>query len=293
MTAPSRFAFDASVIVPVYMQWDLVPDLLDRLRHQTASADLFEIILVNNGTDAPPPLSLPVNARVIECSTPGSYAARNAGVAVSRGRWLAFTDADCRPEPTWLAALLAAGTGRTKQLLAGRVRMVTDSVRPSLAEAYELVRGIPQDRYVRHGYAATANLAVEREVLDAINGFDSTRLSGGDAEFCRRAGAAGFPITYIEAAVVEHPARATMMEVIRRTRRIKGGQVASGSALRRAAWLLRSLLPPVAAMGRALGNRVQPLRVRLAACVVYLVVWPVGIVEAVRLIVLRARPERR
>lgn len=284
-----------SVIVPVYLHWDLVPKLLASLSGQTFAGDRFEIIVVNNSSDAPPPLSLPQNAQITQCLTPGSYAARNAGVAVSRGRWLAFTDADCQPEPGWLDALLAACRGRGGQLLAGRVRMVTDSAHPTMPECYELVRGIPQDRHVQRGYAATANLAVERAVFDAVGGFNPARLSGGDAEFCRRAGAAGYPLNYVGEAVVRHPARASWAEVVTRSRRIKGGQVGAGSPRQRAAWLLRSLTPPFGGIWRALRprSREYSLGVRLAASAVYVVLWLVGIVEAFRLVVLRRPAERR
>ena len=94
-----------SVIVPVFRHWDLVPALLDALAAQVPGAGPFEILLVDNDAGAPPPaLALPGNARLLACAAPGSYAARNAGAAEARGAWLVFTDADCRPDPGWLAA---------------------------------------------------------------------------------------------------------------------------------------------------------------------------------------------
>ena len=68
---------------------------------------------------------------------------------------------------------------------------------------------------------------------------------GGDADFCRRAGRAGHPLRLVAGAVVAHPARADWAELAAKARRVKGGQVAAGPLPRRAAWVLRSLCPPL------------------------------------------------
>ncbi|HVH04090.1 MAG TPA: glycosyltransferase, partial [Amaricoccus sp.] len=237
-----------SVIVPVHRQWDLVPELLAALAAQTLDPAAFELILVNNDAPAPPPLSLPAEIRVVDAPVPGAYAARNEGAAAARGVWLVFTDADCRPEPGWLAALAAAtdaAGAAALPLLAGPVRMLPPAA-PSPWATYDLVRGIPQAAYVARGYAATANLAVPRAVFAALGGFDARRRSGGDADLCRRAGRAGHPLALVEAAVVAHPCRADWALLATKARRIKGGQIAAGPLPRRVAWTLRTLAPPLA-----------------------------------------------
>ena len=79
-------------------------------------------------------------------------------------------------------------------------------VTPTACARYELVRGIPQARYVARGYAATANLAVPADLFRRLGGFDAARRSGGDAGFFRRAGRAGHPVTLVPDAVVPTPA---------------------------------------------------------------------------------------
>src|SRR5690606_4863449 len=152
---------------------------------------------------------------------PGSYAARNLGAAAARGRLLAFTDADCRPAPGWLAAMAEAATRLPGRLLAGPVRIVANEP-PNAFEIYDRIRGIPQERYVRQGYATTANLAVPRPVFDALDGFDAARFSGGDADFCRRAGRAGHAVVLVPGAAVAHSARASWAELATKARRVKG-----------------------------------------------------------------------
>lgn len=280
-----------SVIVPVFRDWDLVPALLEALAAQTPGAGPFEILLVDNDAGAPPPApALPGNARILACAAPGSYAARNAGAAAAGGAWLVFTDADCRPDPGWLAAFRPEMEETPAALLAGPVRM-TASARPSAAAIHDLVRGIPQAAYVARGYAATANLAVPAAVFRALGGFDAARFSGGDADFCRRAGAAGHGIRLVAGACVAHPARADWAAIAAKARRVKGGQIASGPHARRLAWSLRTLVPPFRESLAYLA-RPHPWRHRLVAVVIRFRLWGVELAETARLIA-GGRPERR
>jgi glycosyltransferase involved in cell wall biosynthesis len=284
---------DFSIVVPVYRQWHLVPALLAALAAQRLAPGRAELVLVNNDpAQTPPPLpaSPPLPARLVACPAPGAYAARNAGAAAARGAWLVFTDADCRPEPGWLAALARAAAASPGALLAGPVRVTSDAARPNACEIYEVVRGIPQASYVARGYAATANLALPAGLFRALGGFDPGRFSGGDAAFCRRAGAAGHPLRLVEDAVVGHPARADWPALARKARRIKGGQIAAGPLPRRLAWTLRTLAPPLRDAAAFL-RRDQPLPRRLTAIALRFGLWGVELAETLRLLA-GARPER-
>lgn len=280
---------EISVVVPVYRHWTLAPGLLAALAAQSLGAERFEILLVDND-GAAPDLALPPNARLLACAEPGSYAARNAGAAEARGALVAFTDADCRPEPDWLEALRAASLSRPDGLLAGPVRMIPPA-RPDAFAAYDLVRGIPQAAYVRRGYAATANLAVPAAVFRALGGFDARRFSGGDAEFCRRAGAAGHAVALVPEAVVGHPCRTGWDGIATKARRTKGGQVAAGPLPRRVAWILRTLSPPVRDTLAYL-RAPFPARDRARAIAVRFRVWGVELAETARLLA-GGTPERR
>lgn len=295
MTASGGHGPAVSVIVPVYRDWARVPDLLRALAAQTLRN--FEVVLVDNdpGSAGHPAGGDGLDICRIPCATPGSYAARNAGVAVARGRLLAFTDADCRPDPDWLAALAAAHAAAPGLILAGPIRLEVGPD-PGPWEIFDAVRGMPQAVFVRHGYAVTANLALGAGVMERLGGFDPTRLSGGDAEFCRRAGRHGVGLRLIPEAVVAHPARPDRAAVATKARRIKGGQLAAGPPLRRALWTLRSLTPPLREMAAYLTGREAarwPWRWRLLACRVRLALWGVELAEMVRLLILRTPPERR
>lgn len=306
---PPRF----SVIIPVYRQWPLFAGLYAALQAQTLPIAAYEIIIVNNGPagevpafDLAPDLApalrwLPPALRLLHCATPGSYAARNLGAAAARGDWLVFTDADCLPAPDWLqtlaTAILATATGATaggtamgaqpQPLLAGPVQMIvpgrTPPVRPNAYETYDLLRGIPQARYVRQGYAATANLTVPRAVFAALGGFDPARLSGGDAAFCRKAGLAGHPVRFVPGAVVGHPCRSDWAALAIKARRVKGGQLQGGTRASRWLWLARSLTPPLRQILRLARTR-APLGQRLTASAIALRLWGVELAEILRLL---------
>jgi GT2 family glycosyltransferase len=277
-----------SVIVPVHRHWHLLPALLDALRAQ-ALAEPLEILIVNNDAPtAPPALDLPPNARILPCAIPGSYAARNTGAAAAGGRLLVFTDADCRPEPGWLAAFAAADDGRS--LLAGPVAMRPPPA-PNRYAIYDLVRGIPQARYIARGYATTANLAVPAPAFHAVGGFDAARRSGGDADFCRRAGRAGYAIRLVDGAVVAHPCREDWAALVLKARRIKGGQIRAGPLPRRLAWTLRSLSPPIRDTRAYLASP-HPWRFRRTAIAVRFRLWGVELAETARLLA-GGEPERQ
>lgn len=282
-----------SVVVPVHGQWDLVPGLLAALAVQTLPKDRFEVVIADNGGEGERPSPLSGNARLVPAPGPGSYAARNAGVAAARapgeGGLLVFTDVDCLPDPGWLAAFAIAAAAAPGELLAGPVRMAAPAD-PNAFALYDLIRGIPQARYIARGYAATANLAVPAEIFVALGGFDPARRSGGDAAFCRRAGAAGHPLRLVPRAAVSHPCRSDWASLATKARRIKGGQLAAGPMVRRLAWSLRTLLPPVTDT-RAFLAAPYPWRHRLAAVIVRFCLWGVELAEAVRL-ALGGRPER-
>lgn len=285
---PSEAVFrpHITVIVPVYNHWHLVPKLLEGLAAQTLGTDRFEVLLVDNGSDSIPGMALPEWARMLSCTTPGSYAARNEAIRHARGDLLAFTDADCRPSPQWLEQGWAqCRAGQMGDIVAGGIVVEPeDWSRMSLYEIYDIALGLPQKRFVRYGFGVTANLFVPRAVVERIGPFEAKRFSGGDAEFCRRATRLGVPLSYLEAAVVIHPARREWHELESKIRRIKGGQITAGPWRRRAAYAIRAILPPVPAFCYAMAASRLSLRQRLLACWVQFRLWFVEISELARLL---------
>lgn len=218
-----------TVVVPVHGDRGLLRRTTDALAAQDYPGPV-DVLIVDNGdnTELAAASAVLPNGRVVTESTPGSYAARNAALASATGEVLAFTDGDCRPVPGWLregvSALLADG-GPT--FVGGAVHVEpADPQRPTFAELWDSRHFLQQEDYVRlRGWAATANMITRRETLDAVGPFNASLKSGGDREWGERASRAGVHAVYAPAAVVEHPARASMRELHRKARRVTRGDV--------------------------------------------------------------------
>ena len=100
-----------TLVLPVYNVAAYLPACLDSLAAQTQAPD--EIIAVDDGaTDACPAIladyarRMP-NLRVVRRENGGLSAARNTGLELARGRWLAFVDSDDFIAPDMVARLCA------------------------------------------------------------------------------------------------------------------------------------------------------------------------------------------
>lgn len=214
-----------SVVIPARDAARTLSRCLDALSRQEAAPE-FEVVVVDNGsTDDTARIveQHPVGARLVREPRPGSYAARNAGIVASTGSVLAFTDADCIPHSRWLAAGSVATPERG--LVGGRI--VTTGPPLSAVARYDSALYLDQSAYVSdQGFAATANLFVDRRVIEAAGLFDADLHSGGDLEFCHRAAEHGGRLVYSADAVVEHEARTSYHELWRLHRRLGSGWAA-------------------------------------------------------------------
>ncbi|MBW7470495.1 glycosyltransferase [Marinobacter sp. M216] len=229
-----------SVIVPYFNAGVQIKSLLQALLRQSYPHELFEVILVNNGsTDETQCLvesflssGIGSNFRLVdENEIIGSYAARNKGIPLAHGELLAFTDSDCTPEPDWIEQGVAAVCSNEQSIIGGRVELQPfDQANPTPAELFDLAYGFQQQTNIeKKGFSVTANLFVKREVFQVVGVFNAKLKSKGDYEWCNRAASQGFLITYQPSCVVNHPARRKIAELVAKTRRIAGGQYDIGA----------------------------------------------------------------
>ena len=217
-----------SVIIPVFNDPRL-GECLDALARQSLPVEDFEVIVVDNGSEKPQRElveSYPF-ARWAEESTPGSFAARNTALPMVQGEILAFTDSDCVPDPEWLSTGVAAIRAAEKPInIAGGIRVFpAKEGAPTAVELLDMALAFDQELNVTDGgYAVTANLIAPPGAFERVGSFNQELLSGGDGEWCRRAGEAGIETVYVPESIVSHPARDSLAEVIRKRRRVIGGR---------------------------------------------------------------------
>lgn len=222
-----------SVIIPTYHDWDRLQLCLNALSNQTLSEDKFEIIVVNNDPDdiAPEILDIPSNAKIINESKPGSYAARNKAVREAQGTFLAFTDSDCIPDKNWLFNALQIFSYKSVSRIGGKVSVFCENKeKRTPAELFDLIFAFQQKKAVNKlGYSVTANLIVRREDFLQVGYFNEKLFSGGDHEWNMRAKEKGMSIIYAPNVIVNHPARKTAKELEKKRRRVVGSWNVSDS----------------------------------------------------------------
>lgn len=209
-----------SVIVPHLNDLQRLARCVEALNSQSLPRQAFEIIVADNGSDCgiASVERAAAGARVIAVHERGAGPARNGALALARGHILAFTDSDCVPDSNWLAEGRAAL--ETSDIAGGNIRLTAcNPARPTAVEAFEFVFAFNNQRYVeRLGFSVTANLFAKRTVYDAIAGFQVGIPE--DVDWCRRARQAGFRLSYAPRAVVDHPARHDMQELISKWQRL-------------------------------------------------------------------------
>jgi hypothetical protein len=212
-----------SVIVVHYEQPHELARTLLALGRQRYDGEL-QVIVVDDGSAQPP--DVPDGVQLVRQPRAGARrsAARNRGVAASRGQVLCFLDADTVPEPDYVAHLTrlpalapeAVTVGRRRHAQLAHVALETPVA--TAGPANEL----PSPRWLQDGYASSrdlqdagprafrfmisAVLSCSRWFYDQVGGFDESfnAYGGEDWEWAHRAWVRGAVFAHVPQAVAWH-----------------------------------------------------------------------------------------
>lgn len=200
---------DVSVVIPVFNAERSLGRCLEAISRQDLPASEYEILVVdNNSTDQSMAIARQhPTAQVLAESRQGAYAARNRGVSVASGRWIAFTDPDCVPRPDWLRRLVARIADPAVHVVMGRDRPAGSSTAVRLLGEYDHRKEIfvtgSADAAIYYGH--TNNMIARRATLERVGLFHE-RARGSDVIFVQHAIArhGTGAVRYEPAAVVDH-----------------------------------------------------------------------------------------
>lgn len=222
---PNNFV---SVVVPVYNDAARLGLCLAALEQQSYPANLYEVIVVDNGSDDDLAWVEDEYRHVVLCyeEQAGSYAARNRGISAAKGDVFGFTDSDCIPDSFWIengvsSLISVPNVG----LVGGRVEFFfVNPSKPTAVELYDSIRNLQQESFIRKvKYAATANMFTFRKMFESVGFFDASLKSGGDRVWGQKVASSGFRLVYGREAVVRHPARNSFGQLYKKSVRVIGG----------------------------------------------------------------------
>ncbi len=229
--APRR---SATVVVPYYQAPEALALTLAALEGQTYPRDLFEVVVVDDGSDPPlaPVADSPLTVRVVHQPDRGFglARARNTGARAAAGEILAFLDCDMMPEAAWLAAHARWHHAASDVLSIGfRAHVESVDLRPAAVRSRsgslaDLFAGRPVERpeWIDFHMARTAdltywsddmfrvvtggNFGISRRFYDLVGGFDETFTQWGaeDIEFGFRAFTLGAVLVPVRDAFCWH-----------------------------------------------------------------------------------------
>lgn len=203
---------EVSVVVPTFNRPAQLRETLLSLAGSEVDRAAFEVLVVNDGGEAVEGVTSQVEdrlqLRVVNQVNGGPASARNSGAECSRGRFLAFTDDDCRVDPGWLRALRDRLREAPDLLVGGRT--LNGLPGNPWSEANQLILEAVYGHFnrdrTRPRFFASNNMAVCASNLREAGGFrhDLPVHACEDRELCDRWLHRGGRLGFVPSAIIHH-----------------------------------------------------------------------------------------
>jgi glycosyltransferase involved in cell wall biosynthesis len=209
-----------SIVIPTYNRPQPLQECLTALLNLDYPHNRFEVIVVDDGSSVPlqsivEPFQSTLSLTFLRQVNAGPAKARNAGAAIAKGEFVAFTDDDCTPDAHWLMVLAKQFENSPQAVLGGKTinRLSTNLY----ATAHQILVDYLYLHYNANPKQArfftSNNMALALEQFQKIGCFDTTfpLAAGEDREFCDRWLSQGYDMCYVADAVVHHAHRMTLL----------------------------------------------------------------------------------
>lgn len=207
----SIYERDFTIVIPTYGRPRQIKECLDSVSGLSYPGDGFEVIVVDDGSktsleEIVGAFRKRINVKLLRQDHAGPATARNRGGNESAGRFLAFTDDDCKPEEDWLTKLRESLDRDPDILVAGRT--VNDLPENPYSTASQVIADFLTSYYNKDGarFVTSNNMAVSKKQFLKVGGFDTAfpLAAAEDREFCDRYLHLGYKAHYAPEAVVRH-----------------------------------------------------------------------------------------
>ncbi len=219
-----------SVIIPVYNGERTLAICLESLLNQNYPRDSYEIIVVENGsTDRTAAIAQSYQVRLLHSAERGPSAARNLGIASSHAEIIAFTDADCIAHVDWLRELVQPYSDARVGGVAGEILAYKHdelNIIENFLDEFPPLQNFMKGEVEFRPYLFTANASYRRDILQKLNGFNTSLFTAEDVDLSWRVQIiTEFNVCYAPQAIIYHHHRSTLKGLCRQYRQYGFGEI--------------------------------------------------------------------
>lgn len=217
-----------SVVVLTCNEEENISKCLDSLIAQDYQKDKYEVIIVDAASkDKTQNICREYPIRLVVADKKGFSHQRNKGIEAARGEYIAFTDADCAAEKSWLRKLVEQIESTDKDVVAvGGPNLVFDDDAP-----FSKIVGYAQETFLGSGGSAQSYRigklkfvssvpncnAIYRKEIFAKEKYDESLIGGDDCDLNFRLRQKGYKFLYRPDIIVWHRRPKSFREFIRKT----------------------------------------------------------------------------
>lgn len=192
---------ELSIIVCTFNRSEYLPQCLDSLFNQTASGNLYEVIVVdNNSSDNTCEVVKKYTDQNTHCRyffepEQGLSYARNLGLQKAASDYIAYIDDESRAKENWVEVALEIIKEKTPDIFGGSVQPIFPDGKPAWFKDEYGVRGdMGETGWITKGFIIGSNIFFKKSLLQEYGGFDI------------EAGMKGNQISYHEETLLAHRA---------------------------------------------------------------------------------------